>query len=257
MAKVHRRRLGFSDPFTPEQFESFRIVFTDCAKRVHADPEALFESTWASIYTAANHCHQQLAIQQHQKDKEPDKARTVFLTDDGFVWAAVDNPPDKRRSRIRTRKRNRFRALREAAKRGDVGWLLDKHPEEANTLLYGAIMAKVVDEKTTDHAGLVQLSAPQLRKAVAAALDPKRSVLLGSSGRPENKSLDEYGVFLARLYQKLTGHPPNTGWYDHGSRQREGEGWRGPSIRFFKAALAPFNLKTSGVRSLIERVRQY
>ena len=256
MARIHRRRLGFSDPFTPKQFESFRTVFIDCAKRAHFDPAALFESTWPAVHAAANCCDQQSAIQQNQSEKEPGKTLALFVTDDGFVWAAVDNPPDRHRSRIRTRKRNRFRALREAAKRGDVRWLLDKHQEKANALLYGAIMAEVIDDNTTDHADLFQLSPLQLRKAVAAALDPKRSILFGSSGRPKNKALDDYGVVLAELYQKLTGRSRNTGWYDHGSREREGGGWRGPSVRFFEAALEPFNLKTSGVRSLIERVRQ-
>lgn len=248
MAKVHRRRLGFSDPFTPEQFEFFRIVFIDCAKRVHADPEALFESTWASIHTAANHCHQQLEIQQHQKEKEPDKALTVFLTDDGFVWAAVDNPPDKRRSRIRTRKSNRSRALRKAAKHGDVAWLLRTHPEDTDALLYGAIRAGVAD----DYDDLPTLSPADLQKAVAAALAPD-SILKDVGGRPTDTPIDVYARFLAHVYRKIRSTKTVYTQYDFATGKR-----RGPAIRFFQAALAPFSLKmnTHGLGKLIERTNR-
>lgn len=245
MAKVHRRRLGFSDPFTPEQFESFRIVFTDCAKRVHADPEALFESTWPVIQAAASCCDQQLAIQRHQNEKEPDKARALFLTDDGFVWAVVDNPPDRCRSRIRTRKRNRFRALREAAKRGDVEWLLRTHPEDTDALLYGAIRAGVAD----DYDNLPTLSPADLQEAIAAALAPD-SILKDVGGRPTGTPIDVYARFLARVYRGIRGTKTVSTQYDFVTGER-----RGPAIRFFQAALAPFSLglSTHGLDKLIER----
>ena len=210
MATHPRVPFGSRDPFTALQFEGLKRVFIACAAVPRREAEILFVRHWPELVAEAAKCDQQLAI---QKTRKPD--------------------------------RNHFRPLREAARRGDVDWLLSKHPEHADSLLYGAIRAGVAE----DYDDLPGLDRAQVKAAVVAALSPG-SVIMGRTGRRKGGPLEDYARYLASLYHKIRGSKATSSRYDAGSGER-----RGPAIEFFQAALAPIphSLSTHGIRKLIER----
>ena len=55
-----RRRIGFSEPYTPEQYEELRATFVRVAK--NGDGEVLFEKPWLKLQHRALCCHQQRNI---------------------------------------------------------------------------------------------------------------------------------------------------------------------------------------------------
>ena len=67
-----RRRLGFSEPFTPEQYDHFRGVLIRIAKI--GDGEALFDKNWPEIQRQAQLCQQGHNVSRAQRkwtDSQP------------------------------------------------------------------------------------------------------------------------------------------------------------------------------------------
>ena len=234
MAANPRVPLGSRLPFTSSQFDRLREAFIDCAPTPGPQAEILFARYWPELRAKALDCDQQLAIQGKAATQ-----REITALWNPAAQGKWGNP--------RKSDPNRFRPLREAARRGDVDWLLSQHPEHADSLLYGAIRAGVAE----DHNGLRSLDREQINAAVTAALAPG-SVLLGKRGRPTGGPVEDYARYLASVYRKVRGNKATSGYYDAATRKR-----RGPSIRFFEAALAPLDhylsLGSHGVRGLIER----
>ena len=100
-------------------------------------------------------------------------------------------------------------------------------------------------------------------KAALTAAKAEGSILRKTLGRPEGGPVENFATFLGKFYVKTTGRPlsasagPNPGEF------------KGPTVRFMRAALAPFppgpkmgltpglgpGLKSAGLRSLILRVK--
>ena len=213
--RAWRKLLGFSYPYTSDQFESFRAEFIDCAKGSEAATEALFEAMWPRIEAEALYC--QARVDAHAEQRP-----------DPNVW----------------------RGLNKAVKRDNVQRYLEKHPNEVNALLYGAMRAGVIapsegDDYTEEYKALIALSREELRAALEAVKAPG-SILNTAGKRP--RPADGYARFLVGIYQEIRGTNPRHNRFDRSTGQR-----KGPGIRFFTAALAPFplNLTSHGMLKLI------
>ena len=212
--------LGFSYPYTFDQFESFRAVFIACAKGGEAAAEALFETRWPQIKAEAQRCQESVDAQEIRRP-------------DPNVW----------------------RGLNTAVKRGDVQRYFEKHPNDIDALLYGAMRAGIIarsegDDYTEEYKALIALNRDELRVALEAAKAPE-SMLSTAGKRP--RPADGYAGFLVEIYHEIRGTSPRHNRLDRRTREREG-----PGIRFFTAALAPFrlNLTSHGMHRLIKRASE-
>ena len=170
--KDQRKPFGGTVPFTYEQREELRRVFIDCASKQHTNPGDLFDERWPSIKAAALVCGRELAKEKFYRSGAADFTYSLAFDADAlsvlqdtqslFTVLHARLLVNKRVRQWRTSQRNRFRPLREAAKRGDVKWLLDKHPKQINALLYGAMSAGVAE----NYKDLARLTEPQLKAAV-------------------------------------------------------------------------------------------
>ena len=210
------RFIGFSSPYTSDQFKSFRTEFINCAKGGEA-AEALFKTLWPRIKAEALCCQ-----------------------------VLVDTKPGRRADP------NVWRGLTTAVKRGDVQRYFEKHPNDIDALLYGAMCAGVItpsegDDYTEEYKALIALSRDELRVALEAAKAPEG--VLSTRGR-RRTPLEGYARFLVEIYREIRGTSPQTSWVDRSDGQR-----KGPSIRFFTAAMAPFppHLSSHGIHKLINR----
>ena len=218
--RAWRKLLGFSYPYTSDQFESFRAEFIDCAKRSEAAAEALFEAMWPRIEAEALYC--QVRVDAHAEQRP-----------DPNVW----------------------RGLNTAIKRDDVQRYFEKHPNEVNALLYGAMCAGVIapsegDDYTEEYKALIALSREELRAALEAAKAPES--VLSTRGR-RRTPVEGYAGFLVGIYREIRGTNPRHSWLDRSDGQR-----KGPPIRFFTAAMAPFrsDLSSHGIHKLIDRASE-
>ena len=213
-----RRPLGFSAPFTPEQFDELRDAFNSCCvKDEKSDPVALFENYWPLIKLAALNCDQQLAIRATRK-------------------------------RERKRERNPMRRLEAVARTGRVKQLLNKHPSDADALLYGAFRAGVAES----HDELEGLSRDKLAAAVAA-IKESGSILYSSTPpkRQMSPPVENYTRFLFQLYWKVTKRTPGVTYNDY-THQLSGR-----ALRFFQAALCPVHpLSPGGIKKLLNRLKK-
>lgn len=219
MTEKSRRPFHFYGPYKPEQYETFRDAYAYAVRREYKETEALafFDAKWPEIRGAADLCGRQLSI-----------------------WWHLNNS-----ARVRGLRANRFRNLRKAASCSDVRQLFEKHPEQVDTLLYGALRAGVIkpidgrDDYSEELIQLRQITPDQLKIAVAAAAE-KGSVLVDNKTRPSKAPVNNYIQFLV---ETLFSHATNTP--------------SGPAaVWAFEAALAPFKLSLteSGVRRLVRRV---
>ncbi len=164
--------------------------------------------------------------------------------------------------------RNVWWRINGAVRKGKVAELVEARPEDANALLYGAMLAGIVkpvhdrEDYEEELAQLCRLDADEMRIALATAKGPG-SILWKVRGRPEGGPIEDFATFLGEFYIETTGRPLSAS-YD----SKSGE-FKGPTIRFMRAALAPFppgpklglkpelgpGLKSAGLRSLIMRVK--
>lgn len=223
--RARRRPLGFSYPYTFDQFESFRAAFIDCAKGSEAAAEALFETMWPRIKAEAQRCKESV-------DDAQDIGRDI--------------------GRVRKPDPNVWRSLNKAVKRDNVQRYLENHPNDIDVLLYGAMRAGIIapsegDDYTEETKALIALNRDELRVALEAAKAPG-SILNKAGKRP--RPADGYARFLVGIYQEIRGTNPRHNRFDRSTGQR-----KGPGIRFFTAALAPFplNLTSHGMLKLINR----
>ena len=147
-----------------------------------------------------------------------------------------------------------WRPFERAVKRGDVTALIESESENANALLYGAMRAGLVVEAPGDNydaelAQLRQLSLPQLEAALAAA--KAKDSILYNMGPPKGGPIENFAVFVGVVYEETTNRSLGA-WYDYKKAE-----WKGPAIRFFRAALAPFqpDIKPRGIKALIDRIK--
>ena len=140
-------------------------------------------------------------------------------------------------------------------KRDDVQRYFEKHPNDIDALLYGAMRAGIIapsesDDYTEEYKALIALSREELRAALEAAKAPG-SILNTAGKRP--RPADGYARFLVGIYQEIRGTNPRHNRFDRSTGQR-----KGPGIRFFTAALAPFplKLKPNGMHKLIGRASE-
>ena len=208
------RPLGLSAPFTLEQFGELRDTFIlCCVKNEKSDSVALFENYWPLIKLAALNCDQRLAIRATRK-----------------------------------RERNPMRRLEAVARTGRVKQLLNKHPSDADALLYGAFRAGVAES----HDELEGLSRDKLASAVAA-IQESGSILYSSTPpkRQMSPPVENYTRFLFQLYWKVTKRTPGVTYNDY-THQLSGR-----ALRFFQAALCPVHpLSPHGTKKLLARLRK-
>lgn len=208
------RPMGFSAPFTLEQFDELRDTFIlCCVKDEKSDSGALFENYWPLIKLAALNCDQRLAIRATRK-----------------------------------RERNPMRRLEAVARTGRVKQLLNKHPSDADALLYGAFRAGVAES----HDELEGLSLDKLAAAVAA-IKESGSILYSNTPpkRQMSPPVENYTRFLFQLYRKLTKRTPGV-TYNYYTRQLSGR-----ALRFFQAALCPVHpLSPNGIKKLFNRLKK-
>ena len=222
MNTSRRKPLSYRGPFKRKQFEHFRGVFIECAQSRHQDPGTLFDQLWPGIREAALVYEREMSLRYHEQHSVSEQAAA-----------------------LRSRKRNRFRALREAAKKHDAAWLSENHPERVNALLYGAMRANVA----TSLKQLQSLEPQALQAAVNAAI----SDLSVPKGRPDDSPLVEYAHHVAEAYRTARRCQWVCARYDDTTRER-----RGLALNFFKAAFAPLNLPhtSHGWGKLIERTNK-
>ena len=162
--------------------------------------------------------------------------------------------------------RNAWGRINEAVREGTVAELLKTCPQDADALLYGAMRAGVVtpiggrEDYENELAQLCRLGADE-RKAALASAKEAGSILWKKIGRPKGGSVEDFATFLGEFYVETTGRPLSA------SPVRHSKEFRGPTIRFMRAALAPFysfpeseesllpDLTSAGLRSLIGRVK--
>jgi len=216
--RAWRKPLGFSYPYTSNQFESFREAFIDCAKGGEA--AALFETMWPRIKAEAQRCQESVYAQETRRP-------------DPNVWRGLDT----------------------AIKRNDVQRYLENHPNDADALLYGAMRAGIItcsegDDYIEEYKALIALNPDELRVALEAAKAPES--VLGPGGKHPTP-VEGYAGFLVEIYREIRGTSPQTSWVDRGDGQR-----KGPSIRFFTAAMSPFrsDLSSHGIHKLIDRASE-
>ena len=144
--------------------------------------------------------------------------------------------------------RNAWQRLNAAVRKGTVAKLLKSCPLDANALLYGAMCARVVtpahdrQDYEVELSQLCRLGADEMKAALAAAKE--KGSILWDIGRPKGGPFEDFATFLGGLYVNTTKRPLS-------------ESFTGPTVRFMRAALAPFppEFKSKGLRSLIRRVK--
>ena len=229
--------LSFCNPYTSKQYETFRQAYIYAVRRKYTEPEALefFNARWPEIRAAAHLCDRELSIWRHLNDKTKWNHRK-----DG-----EPSESETERARIRSLRANRFRNVRRAATSSGGGrQFIEKHPEQVDVLLYGALRAGIIepivgrDDYSKEIAQLRQITPDQLKVAVAAASE-KGSALVDDKARPSTAPVNIYVQFLIEvLFSHVTSTPS------------------GPAaVWTFEAALAPFQLSLteSGVRRLVRR----
>ena len=164
--------------------------------------------------------------------------------------------------------RNVWWRINNAVRDGKVAELVEAHPEDANALLYGAMLAGIVkpvyarEDYEEEFAQLCRLGVDEWKVALTAA-KAEGSILRKTRGRPEGGPVEDFATFLGKFYIETTGRPLSAS-----DDFKSGE-FKGPTIRFMRAALAPFppgpklglkpelgpGLKSAGLRSLIMRVK--
>ena len=237
-----RRRMGFAEPFTPEQYDRLRAIFVRIAKKGVGNGETFFEEHWPELQRRAIYCRQQLAIMRDQS------ANTV---------GRHSNP-------------NEFRHLRvlSKSKQPKLSLFLKRYPDEAFALLYGAMKAGLpisgyVESKLGEplslegaKALLLQLSPNQTSDAARAAL-AQDSILRAGLGRLEEWPLLAYIRYLAEVYHDIRGTKLTSSYHDDSGNVDDPLKSRraGPPIDFVKAALAFDDKKRSShtLRNLIDR----
>ena len=156
--------------------------------------------------------------------------------------------------------------LNRAVRLGTVAKLLKSRPRDANVLLYGAMRAGVVtpiggwQDHEEELAQLCRLGADERKAALAAAMQ-EGSIFWKKTGRPKGGPVEDFAIFLGELYVETTGRRFSPSWDSYSNE------FTGPSVRFMRAALAPFYrppgsekifpsvLNSPGLRSFILRVR--
>ncbi len=156
--------------------------------------------------------------------------------------------------------------INNAVRDGKVAELAEANPEYVYALLYGAMRAGVIqpaharEDYEEELAQLCLLGVDELKAALTAA-KAEGSILRKARGRPEGGPIEDFATFLGEFYIATTGRPLSAS-YDYVSGE-----FKGPTIRFMGAALAPFYrspgseetlppaLKSAGLRSLILRVK--
>lgn len=168
--------------------------------------------------------------------------------------------------------RNVWWRINKAVREGTVAKLVEAHPEDAYALLYGAIRAELVSpiggrqDYKDEFVQLCRLGAGE-RKVALDAAKAEGSILWKKTGRPKGGPVEDFATFLGEFYVETTKRPLSA------SPGPDPGEFKGPTIRFMRAALAPFppgpnmelkpelgpelgpGLKSAGLRSLIMRVK--
>jgi len=160
--------------------------------------------------------------------------------------------------------RNVWWRIKRAVRLGTVAELLKTCPQDTDALLYGAMRAGVItpiherQDYEDELAQLCRLGADERKAALASAMEAG-SILWKKTGRPKGGPVEDFATFLGKFYVETTERPLS-------ATQDFDSEFKGPAIRFMRAALAPFYklpgrektfpsvLKSPGLRSFILRV---
>ncbi len=155
--------------------------------------------------------------------------------------------------------------LNRAVRLGTVAKLRKTCPRDTDVLLYGAMRAGVVTpivgrrDYEDELAQLCRLGVNERKAALASAMEVG-SIFWKRAGRPKGGPVEDFATFLGEFYVETTGRPFSPSWDAYSNE------FTGPTIRFMRAALAPFYklpgrekifpsvLKSPGLRSFILRV---